>query len=326
VSPFFRWREERRVDVTTYNVIAPFFHYREGPGLQGWQALPLFSWEKKAITTRTNKWGDEELVPGFRHLTVLWPLFFSQDRKLGTLNEETFRALLPFFSILRSPYRDSSTYLWPIGLTFTDDRARHYREVGAPWPFIVFGHGEGKTTQRVFPFYSHSSNGTLESRFVMWPVWKYNALHAETLDRRRSRVMWFLYSNTVEENRETGDSRRRVDFWPLFTHRREMDGRTRLQVLAPLEPFLPNIDSIERDYSPIWSVWRRQANPQTGATSQSLLWNLYRRESSPASKKCSLLFGLFQYQSNADRTRVRLFYIPFGGSRQQNEASRRGEG
>jgi hypothetical protein len=315
ISPFFRWREERRVDVTTYNVLAPFFHYREGPGLKGYQALPLFTWERKRVTSRTNKWGEEELVPGFNHLTLLWPLFFSQDRKLGTLNEERFRAFLPLFSILRSPYRDSTTIPAPIGFTLTLDRARQYREVGFPWPFIVFAQGEGKRTTRLWPLYSHASNGTLESRFILWPVWKYNALHAETLDRRRGRVMWFLYSNTVEENRETGEYRRRVDFWPLFSHRREMDGRTRLQVLAPLEPFLPNIDSIERDYSPLWSLWRAESNPRTGARSQSLLWNLYRRETGPESRKCSLLFGLFQYQSDVERSRVRVLYIPFAAAR-----------
>jgi hypothetical protein len=238
---------------------------------------------------------------------------------LGTLNEEKFRAFLPFYSILRSPYRDSSTYLWPIGLTITDDRARKYREVGAPWPFIVFAHGEGKNTKRVWPFFSHSANPTLESSFIMWPVWKYNAIHAETLDRRRGRLMWFLFSNTVEEDKDTGDSRRRVDLWPLFTHRREMDGRKRLQVLAPLEPILPNINSIERVWSPLWSVWRSESNPNTETRSQSLLWNLYRRESAPESKKCSLLFGLFQYQSDAERSRVRLFYIPFGGGKRPAE-------
>jgi hypothetical protein len=315
LSDFFRWREEKRVDVTTYNILAPFFHYREGPGLKGWQAWPLFSWEKKKVSSRIDKWGDEELLPGHRYLTILWPFFISQDRRLGTQNEETFRALLPFFSILRSPYRDSATYLWPFGLTITDDHARKYKEIGAPWPFIVFARGEGKTTSRVWPFFSHSENRLHEDHFVMWPLFKYDALHAETLDRRRSRILFFLYSNTVEENRDTGEFRVRKDFWPLFTHRKEMDGRTRLQVLAVLEPIMPNIDSIERDWSPLWSLWRSESNPGAGATSQSLLWNLYRRESSPKGKKCSLLFGLFQYQSRAEGSHLRLFYIPFGGGK-----------
>ena len=115
--------------------------------------------------------------------------------------------------------------------------------------------------------------------------------------------------------------RRRVDFLPFYTYRRDFNGNSRLQVLALLEPFMPTSKSIERNYSPLWSLWRAEKNPRTGATSQSLLWNLYRREATPDSKKCSLLFGLFQYQSGPEGKRMRLFYIPLGG----NKARARGE-
>ncbi|HEY5481264.1 MAG TPA: hypothetical protein VIL39_07275, partial [Verrucomicrobiae bacterium] len=66
---------------------------------------------------------------------------------------------------------------------------------------------------------------------------------------------------------------------------------------------------------PLWSLWRSENNPRAGATSQSLLWNLYRREATPAARKCSLLFGLFQYQSSSEGKDMRLFYIPLGGAR-----------
>ena len=97
----------------------------------------------------------------------------------------------------------------------------------------------------------------------------------------------------------------------LFFHR-DFNGNRRLQILALLEPFVPTSKSIERDYSPLWSLWRAEENPKTGAASQSLLWNLYRRETTPASKKCSLLFGLFQYQSSSEGKHMRLFYVPVG--------------
>src|SRR6185295_16857548 len=100
-----------------------------------------------------------------------------------------------------------------------------------------------------------------------------------------------------------------TDFWPLFTSRRDRNGNTRLQVLAPLEPLLPNSKSIDRNWSPVWSVWRTEQNPKTGHASQSLLWNLYRHETTPTAKKGSLLFGLFQYQSDSDTSRSRLFFI-----------------
>jgi hypothetical protein len=57
-------------------------------------------------------------------------------------------------------------------------------------------------------------------------------------------------------------------------------------------------------------VWRSEKNTKTAASSQSLLWNLYRNDQTPESKKCSLLFGLLQYQSNPGGKRLRVFYIP----------------
>jgi hypothetical protein len=113
---------------------------------------------------------------------------------------------------------------------------------------------------------------------------------------------------------ETKAVRRRVECLPFFTHRRDFNGNSRLQILAPLEAFVPTSKSFARDWSPVWSVWRAEKNPRTGATSQSLLWNLYRREATPDSKKCSLLFGLFRYQSSSEGKCMRLFYIPLGGT------------
>jgi hypothetical protein len=244
----------------------------------------------------------------------MWPLFFNEQRGLGTTNEERFHALLPFYSALRSPLRDSTTVLWPLGYTQTDDRARQFKEWGAPWPLVVFARGPGKTVNRVWPLYSDAHNTNLTSRFYLWPLYKYNRIHADPLDRARTRLGLFLYSDLEEKNSETGHSLHRTDAWPLWTWRRDLEGNTRLQVLSVLEPLMPNNKSIERDYSPLWSLWRSERNAQTGARSQSLLWNLYRREATPDVKKCSLLFGLFQYQSVPSGKRWRVFYVPFGAS------------
>jgi hypothetical protein len=131
--------------------------------------------------------------------------------------------------------------------------------------------------------------------------------------------MFFLYSDRKERNTETGTAWQRTELWPLFNARRDHDGNERLQILSPIEPFVPNSKSIERNYSPLWSIWRSEKNPRSGASSQSALWNLYRYDSTPESKKCSLLFGLFQYHSGPDGKRVRVFYIPFGKARKPSQ-------
>jgi hypothetical protein len=114
----------------------------------------------------------------------------------------------------------------------------------------------------------------------------------------------------VEKNTETGAEKQRVDMWPFFTWRRDFNGNSRLQILAPIEPVLPNNRGIERNWAPLWSLWRAENNLKTGARSRSLLWNLCRSDQTPDSKKISLLFGLFQYQSAGETNKLRLFYIP----------------
>jgi hypothetical protein len=231
---------------------------------------------------------------------------------VGSDNVEKQRAVLPLFSILRSPKRDSWTAPWPLGLTHTVDRERNYEEWGAPWPLIVFARGEGKNLSRIWPLFSRGSTTNVVRNWYAWPVYTYRRLNSPPLDAQRTRILFFLYSDIVEKNTETGAARTRRDLWPLFTRKQELDGRRRLQIFAPLEPLLPGNKSIERNYSPLWSVWRAEHNPKTGASSQSLLWNMYRRDTAPELKKLSLFFGLFQYQSTAESRQWRLFYIPVG--------------
>ncbi|MEY2467101.1 MAG: hypothetical protein QOD03_1622 [Verrucomicrobiota bacterium] len=387
----------RKKDVVTDNYLYPVFHLRHGNGLNGWQVWPLVGHEHKEVTTKTNLFGDTDIVAGHDTWFAPWPIFFNSWSGTGTENPQHLQALIPFYILQRSPNRDSTTIgpppffslltlpkskssknssgskfsiplINPFNVTHTVDREKKYREWDAPWPLIVFANGEGKTTTRVWPFFSQAHNAILQSDFYAWPIYKYNRVHSDPLDRRRTRILEFLYSDIKQRNTETGLAQHRVDFWPLFTFKRDYNGSTRLQVFAPIEPILPNNKSIERDYSPVWSVWRSEKNTKTGASSQSLLWNLYRRECTsrvvtpppaspppaaprpngagmmgslleqftsasqpapltaeratvdnstkgdftvvPVSKKCSLLFGLFQYQSGSDGKRLRLFYIP----------------
>jgi hypothetical protein len=301
--------QSRKADVVTDNYVYPLFHLREGNALRGWQFWPLVGREHKEITTRTNSFKEVQVIGGHDKLFVLWPLFFQQKTGIGTDNPEWTQGSLPAYTFLRSPKRDSTTVLWPF-FSLIDDREKKYREWEALWPFVIVARGQGKTTTRVFPFFSRAQSEFLESAFYLWPVYKYNRVHADPADRRRTRICLFLYSDVTEKNTETGKARRRAECWPLYTYRRDFDGNNRLQILAPLEPFVPNNKSIERDYSPLWSVWRSERNPKSGTASQSLLWNLYRRETTPVSRKSSLLFGLFQTQRDARGHHVRLFYLP----------------
>ena len=302
--------ESKKRDVETFNYVFPIFHLRHGDGLEGWQFWPLVGHEHKVPTVKTNLWGDDVPVPGHDRKFVLWPFYLDARTGLGTTNEEHTQAVIPLYSSTRSPLRDATAVPFILGWSSVHDREKNYDEIGAPWPMIVFRRGKTANTDRVWPFYSYATNEFLESTWYLWPVYKYNRVHSDPLDRDRTRILLFLYSDTTERNTETGNARRRRDFWPLFTRTRDWEGNERLQILAPVEPIWPNNKSMERNYSPLWSLWRDEKNGKTGARSQSLLWNFYRRETAKETSKTSALFGLVQHSSNTNGGHWRLFWWP----------------
>ncbi len=303
------YSETQKKDIVTDNYLYPFFHVRHGDGLHGWQFWPLAGNEHKVVTTLTNGFGDTTLVGGHDDFFALWPVYAQRTQGIGTEDVERYWTVLPFYLQTRSPKRDDTSVLWPF-FSWIDDRGKKYREWQGPWPFVIFTRGEGKTTSRVWPLFSQSHNAELERNSYLWPIYTFRRTHSDPLDIRRTRIAFYLYDNMVEKNTTSGAEKRRVDMLPFFTYHRDFNGNRRLQILAPVEPAVPDNRGVERNWSPLWSIWIMENNPQTGASSQSFLWNLYRHESTPASRKCSLLFGLFQYQSDSEAKRVRLFYIP----------------
>jgi len=300
--------ESRKRDVVTRNFFYPFFDVRHGDALHGWQFWPMVGEEHKGITYATNGFGETSVIGGHDHSFVLWPFWMRQNNGIGTDDPEKFRASIPFYAMSRSPQRDSTSALWPF-FNWIDDRGKKYREWELPYPLVVVARGPGKTTTRVFPLFSQAHNDTMESDFYVWPLYGYKRYHGGTLDWDRTRILFYLFVDAKEKNTETGKARKRVDLLPFFTWHKDFNGNRRLQILAPIEPVLPNNSGIERNWSPLWSLWRAEDNPTTGASSQSLLWNLYRRDATPTSKKCSVLFGLYHYRSEAQEKRLRVFPV-----------------
>lgn len=301
------WLKTRKGTMITRNVLFPFVHFREGPGLRGWQFWPLGGHEHLESTTRTNVADEVEIVPGHDKTFALWPIYFRNRMGLGTDNPARIDSVLPLFYVERSPNRDYTSVAWPF-VSWTDDRAQKFHQWNAPWPLVGFARGEGKTLSRVLPLFSVGHNRELAAETYLWPLYRRRHLKTDSLDRERQQFGVFLYVDLREKNPETGKSARRIDSWPLFSWSRDPDGNEKLQALSILEP-LRRGTGLERNWSPLWAVWRQERNGRTGARSESLLWNLYRREVRPESTKGSLLFGLIQYQKTPAGRRWRVFHL-----------------
>lgn len=295
--------------ITTRNFIYPFVDVREGPGMHGWQVWPLYGHHQKVPTQVTNVLGDIQVQPGFDTWFALWPLILSSHQGLGTPQPVTHGAVLPFVSWQRSPLRDNTTILWPF-FTRTEDRQRSFVEWGAPWPFIGWADGEGKTARRFWPVFGRIRTPNSSRQFWLWPVYNHRRLADTAVERDRWRGLFFVYDDTRLRSPEDGRYRRERGVWPFFIWRRDFEGQQRLQVLAPVETIVRNRAAVQRSYSPLWAVYRSERHPGTGRANQSVLWNFFRRDVSTNAVHTSALFGAVQtHRPAGERRRWKIFGI-----------------
>lgn len=300
--------QTRKRDLVTDNYLAPFFHLRRSPSVRGWQFWPLGGREVKQVTTRTNVADDLEVVPGHQKTFAAWPFFFHERLNLGTDNPKTNLYLFPAWMSSRSPQED---YQWILFFSHRTNRTeKGYREWSTPWPFISWTDGPGKQMRRFFPLYGKGTKPGVQSDFILWPLYIHRATKASAYERDRKRILYWAYSDVREVNPANGAERRRREMWPLFSWSRDLEGRQRLQVLAPLEPLRPDNKAYERLYSPMWSLWRQQKDPVSGRHHASLLWNLWRREGEPGLTRTSFLFGAVRTERTAGGRRWRWFGFP----------------
>ncbi|MGB0578358.1 MAG: hypothetical protein ACPGVU_01530 [Limisphaerales bacterium] len=296
----------RKRDVKTYNYLYPFFHLRRGDNLRGWQLWPLVGDEVKKPYITNDYLGLEVFMPSHRKQFAAWPFMFRHHTDIGSTNEAKETTVVGMFNVLRSPARDETAVLWPF-FRYVDDRERQYREWGFPYPIWGLARGEGKHMNRLFPLYSYAENDEQSSGTILWPLLKTQTVDNEDLVRRRQRVMFFLFNNLREHNPQTGKNLHRQDLWPLYSYRK-VNGKSRLQVLSILAPVLASKKGVERNWSPLWALWRSEKNEETKTRSESLLWNVWRRRVSPSERVNSYFFGLLNTRKTTDGTRWRWFH------------------
>ncbi len=311
------WVESSKRGMVTKNFLFPVFHVRTGAGTTGWQAWPLLGAESRSPSVRTNALDEPEVVPGHSLKFLAWPFLLHEKAGVGGPNPTTNFFAFPWYLRTRSPQMD---FTWWMGFSHRTRRADNFEEWAYPWPFLGHARGPGKHADRFFPFWGKATNATQQSDFLLWPLYTHRRLQSGTLDRERFRILFMGYSSTREEDTTTGRAAKRRSLWPLFTWRRQADGKERLQVMAPVEPAMPGNKSVERLYSPLWSVWRSESDPARKTASRSLLWNLWRHERSGAQSRASLLFGAIQSRTGPHGRSWRIMGLPLGSSPTQAPA------
>ena len=306
---FYAWPlyvKTRKHGVTTWNMPAPIFHIRKGPGLQGWQFWPLIGLEHQV---RTNPPQTRLANKGF----VLWPLINWANTGCGTTNETRQLLVFPFYARRCSPTHRFVSYGWPLGLGLTSETPSGYHQVDLFWPLIRFARGPHRRTDRIWPLFSFTVQTNRTSTHLFWPLWMDRTIKDPVFHRRISRVGLIFFVREREWRKDGSLRKARTSLWPLFYRERTPDGRTRFHALALLEPVTGGNETIRRVYAPFWSIWREETDLKNHRRLRSILWNFYRWEKWEDQTRWSLFFGLIQHKKDSQGSRWRLFFISFGG-------------
>ena len=221
----------------------------------------------------------------------------------------------------------SRTWLWPF-FSHVENTERGYEEWNFPWPLLRRTQGTYREGVRVLPFFADERTGDYRRRWYLWPLYRIEETRTDLLERRRDRLVYFLYSDLREKVLEEAHGRRRVALWPLFTYERR-GGVSHFMTLSLLEPFFPENEGIERNWAPLWRLYQRKWDAH-GNRISSLLWNLYwkerrgsdfameifplvsyRREEREGTD-LSVLKGLARFRSGPEGRKIHLLYLPWG--------------
>lgn len=281
-------------DVRTRFFLFPIFSFAEGENIEGWKLFPIFGYQTKK--------------DAYDKRYILFPLWISQDLTWDPENERHARASLPFFFHEWSNHRNAWTVLWPF-FRRLEDRKREYVEWDFPWPFWIIARGKDYNVTRFFPIYGEGHDRDRHGNFVLFPLWKWNRVSQPEGQIETIRILFYLYADVTKTLESAPKDLRRVESLPLFQYKRDYEGNVSFQTLALIEPVLPGNKNIERNYSPLWTIFRyeRKAN---GDAMNSFLWNLWRWERQGDRRQTSALLGLFQFGREGEKKSLRLFYLP----------------
>jgi hypothetical protein len=276
----------------------PFFMVTQGEGNTGFRLGPLY--------------GEEQKEGVYQRQFILWPFFLHERKDLDSDNPEESTVVFPLVMSIRSPARDTTTYLWPL-FTYRVDRERKFEEWQFPFPLFIIARGESRHVNRFLPFYTEEryvlrdlllvKEMRVRNFAVLYPLYIRTEDETPTSLVVRDRILWWLYSDARETGKE-GDARR-LDMWPFFRYVRNKEGWVTCQALALLEAFMPGNEVFERNWSPLWAIYTYRRNPE-GDEAHSALWNLVRVEATREGRTVEVLGPLFAYRERGEESRLSL--------------------
>ncbi|HEY1793011.1 MAG TPA: hypothetical protein VGG34_08830 [Opitutaceae bacterium] len=301
VWPFY-FSHETDTPIDTYTGLFPIagsIKFRLGFSKIDWFLFPLYAQSRKSgITSTYTPWPFVRTVTGAakgfglwpvfgttrgpgaeRHTFAFWPLIWDNtlDPSLAATSNATPShevGFLPFYTRETGPGLLNENWLWPFFGRTERSIPNHFSERRYFWPFLVQGRGDDKLVQRWGPFYTHSLDKGLDSKWVLWPFWHRRQWVDADLRQTKTQFFYFLYWSLDQESvsRPWLAHAYKRHIWPLASIWDNGAGSREVEAPSPLEVFFPENRDMRVSWTPLFSLYTHQRRP-TGETRTSILWN-----------------------------------------------------
>lgn len=278
----------------TTNAPWPFLSFIGGEGYHGFEFWPLF--------------GRQGRANDYERQFYLWPLFYKSETHLDDPVPEVKLGALPFYARDTGPGYISETYVWPF-FGYADRTIPYqYHERRYFWPLFVQGHGDRREVNRWAPFYTHSNIKGYDKTWYLWPVYRHVQWDDDDngIQQEKNQVLFFFYWSLQQRSltNPAAAPAHKTHLWPLFSSWDNGAGRKQVQALSPFEVFFPNNRVVRQLWTPLFSLYRYERQPELGVR-HSFLWNAvtYRRTNED---KEFHLGPLFSVEADSSRRRIAL--------------------
>ncbi len=320
-------------ELRTHSVLWPVYSRTTGSDVHRFRVWPFYG-----VSIKEDRW---------RKRFVMWPLWTSVQYHEPDQQGGGF-VLFPIYGRVDVNGRHSRMVIPPLfKVEWTDDGA--HRALSAPWPFIQYRKGDTDQLY-LWPLYGKRSSGFNRQGFAVWPVVSWRVHERKQTSARQFRMLPVFYYESIRKQQTAGEEgllaakdepvrSRYVKVWPLVSYRREQDhSLLRMLALWPLK----HTPAIERNWAPLWSLYRRERAGEERLT--EALWGLVRHRSGDVdrtlsvfpvlqvksdahqeTRSWSVLYGLAGYRREGDRKTARLLYflrMGWGGSHEDEELTR----
>lgn len=327
--------DEKNDKITHYSFIWPIFGIYKSDVMGGFNVWPLVSRVNKPDEYLRAYWlwplGQYryEVVPEWtdKRSEETWFLPFYID---ADTPKYKFKMVFPFYGDLNMKGRRSQGYALAIYNTNENYRSgiRNHRllwflfrwttkiEPNTRYDDFTL-HPEPMQGGGFFPFYTNQWNSQKRRVLAPWPIYTYRK--DTDPDQIYTRQFLFpLFGRTEKSFPATENGPQRLTevkryVWPFYRKTTLDDGSTYTNI-PQLFPGL-EINAIDRNFSPFWSIYRAERDPKTGARNEQVFGSLYRtaKESDGSRhKQLNLLVYKGKWSKDAEGNRSGEAKVLFG--------------